>query len=123
MSSNSVHTQWSHTGRVRDSQGIRSQGSLNNEILYELPSYLVCTPFQHSSCASQESVPDATIAAVMAEVTISPSMPGENTKHSSMQEGEIPSLGHLSDPAPASAGTNREDCVSAHCSARNVFIV
>ncbi|DBA90494.1 hypothetical protein WJX77_010521 [Trebouxia sp. C0004] len=40
----------------------------------------------------------------MAEVTISPSMPGENTKHSPMQEGEVPSMGHLSAPAPTSAG-------------------
>ncbi|DBA93843.1 TPA: hypothetical protein ACH3X3_013893 [Trebouxia sp. C0006] len=40
----------------------------------------------------------------MAEVTISPSMPGENTKHSPMQEGEVPSMGHVSDPPPTSAG-------------------
>lgn len=42
----------------------------------------------------------------MAEVTISPSMPGENTKHSPMQEGEVPSMGHMSDPSPTSAGAH-----------------
>ncbi len=45
-------------------------------------------------------------AAEMAEVTISPSMPGENTKHSPMQEGEVPSMGHMSDPPPTSAGAH-----------------
>ena len=45
-------------------------------------------------------------AAVMAEVTISPSMPGENTKHSPMQEGDVPSMGHMSDPSPTSAGAH-----------------
>ena len=42
----------------------------------------------------------------MADVTISPSMPGENTKHSPMQEGSVPAMGHLpgSDPGPTSAG-------------------
>lgn len=45
------------------------------------------------------------IAAIMAEVTISPSMPGENTKHSPVQEGAAPAMGqHGSDPAPTSAG-------------------
>ena len=42
----------------------------------------------------------------MAEVTISPSMPGENAKHSPMQEGEVPSMGHMSDPSPTSAGAH-----------------
>lgn len=40
----------------------------------------------------------------MAEVTISPSMPGEHTKHSPMQAGEVPSTGHMSESVPHSAG-------------------
>lgn len=47
----------------------------------------------------------------MAEVTIAPSMPGENTKHSPMQEGEVPSIGHMSDPSPTSAGAHTRGLV------------
>lgn len=38
-------------------------------------------------------------------------MPGENTKHSPMQEGSVPAMGHLpgSDPGPTSAGATGVD--------------
>ena len=81
-------------GHFWDSKHARLIDSLVKTPRYRLQSTLLCLGILQAHLA------------VMAEVTISPSMPGENTKHSPMQEGAVPAIGHLngSDPAPTSAG-------------------